>query len=238
MDVLEEVLDEANDDYVLQTIDIHALIRKAKKAAVLLLLRQKYGLVLKGNQHTLASLADTIEKHTQREAIVSDLIQVVSCYSEGDRDTFYKLCRNENINVGSDDPFQVMAVKCLIEAPKKFDHLQWASAVNRVRDKEVFSGKTTDERIEITDEHLETLAQNIAEMVQALEPGRKYEVSTAFVDQTVLFTSYFSERTRTVTAFSSKDKITTVRLTPASKVLAEYDVQNNRLFIRAGRPKK
>ncbi|BFJ02222.1 MAG: hypothetical protein PME_46570 [Priestia megaterium] len=176
----------------------------------------------------------TDDSHSQ---IINDLQRIREVAQEVEEETFRELCKIYGLTLNFQDSLKLCVAKCLIEKEEFLAKIHSLSAVKKQNDFEMLGGKPTEQKINLTAAHKLSIVKSLKQLIEEEEPGRNYNVQLEQIEHEVLLNAYFEDRTKTFNTINGK-KIETVKITPASKAQAKYNLKENRLSLKYGTSKK
>lgn len=183
------------------------------------------------------NILDLILSDGNNSQIINDLQRIKEISQEVEEETFRELCKIYGLSLNFHDTVKTCVTKCLIEKEEYLGKIHSLSAVKKQTDFELLGGKPTQEEIKLSAKHKLSIVQSLKQLIEEEEPGRNYTVQLEQIKDEVLLNAYFEDRTKTFNTIKGK-KIETIKVTPASKARAKYNIRDNRLSLKYGSSKK
>lgn len=230
---MSEALAVVNEDVgiVTETEELISLLRSVGKEAVLFLLDEKCS-IKESKSKSLGEIAQIIVDNDDRDTLIDSLIELKDCCSSVHDETFLEFCDKYNVQgIVFNEPFKISVIRCYLQKPEYFQSIKVFSAINKEKQFDEFRGKQVEESVVFEKKHEDEMKVVLENLI---EKGRKYIISSTQIQNNIVMTAHFEMRKKTFTTISKGKSIESITITPTTKAVARYNINENKLSVKGG----
>lgn len=162
--------------------------------------------------------------------IISDL-NLIRKYSVKINDDTYRIIAKDNgIDVNSDKIIELVVLDLFLKDPDEAREACEISSVKKEKSFTEFIGGERDRDIEFDDSKIQNLILTLKDYIAEEDSSRKSVVSVRQVEKEIVMNAYIEENIKKTFAIESEEVVIHT-YKPASKNVAIYDIENNKIKI-------